>query len=197
MQLATIVRCVASCSTVLSSSVLVLITRSPLLVSPPTFTCESPVVSSHDWGFFTGHVSLTPDLCIYDSTILLKLVRFSYAYMLSLYICDYFSRKLLAKFEFPYLKARYVLFFHRKEFRRKGNKIVVEFLNHLTTRISFIGMFKCKLSLNIYTFSFIISNTLFTNSGSSCGNDIDTVSPGQSPENIGVLVSYPGIYLTI
>lgn len=59
--------------------------------------------------------------------ILIKLVRFTYAYLLSLYICDYFSSKVLEKFEFPYLKARYVLIFHRKEFRRKAMELLLNF----------------------------------------------------------------------
>lgn len=116
-------------------------------VVQPTSTCSSaaaggcttapsspsrvppPLVSPRNRSFFTGDITLALYVCIYHSTIFLKLVRFSYAYVLSLYLCDYFSRKLLAKFEFPYLKARYVLFFHRKEFRRKSNGVVVGFLN--------------------------------------------------------------------
>ena len=103
----------------------------------------SPLVSPRNRSFFTGDITLVLYVCIYHSTIFLKLVRFSYAYVLSLYICDYFSRKLLAKFEFPYLKARYVLFFHRKEFRRKSNGVVVEFLNHFRAQNT-----DCFLSVN-------------------------------------------------
>lgn len=99
----------------------------PPLAPPPTRS------------FFTGDVTLsalTPTHRIYRNAILLKLVRFSYAYVLSLYLCDYFSRKFLSKFEFPYLKARYVLIFHRKEFRRKSNGVVVEFLNYFRAQSS-------------------------------------------------------------
>lgn len=98
--------------------------RYPLSLLSPS-RVRPPLVSPRNRSFFTGVITLVLYVCIYHSTILLKLVRFSYAYMLSLYLYDYFSRKLLAKFEFPYLKARYVLFFHRKEFRRKSNALVI------------------------------------------------------------------------
>lgn len=77
--------------------------------------------------------------------------------MLSLCLCDYFSRKLLATFEFPYLKARYVLFFHRKEFRRKNNGEAVEFLNHVTLLRSMTVIFKYKLCLIINLIVFFLA----------------------------------------
>lgn len=104
-------------------------------------------LAPHDRSFFTGDITLVPEKCIYR-TIFLKLVRFSYAYVLSLCLCDYFSRKLLAKFEFPYLKARYVLFFHRKEFRRKSNVAVVEFLNHFAA-LNSLKVFQYKFPSHI------------------------------------------------
>lgn len=67
--------------------------------------------------------------------------------MLSLCICDYFSRKLLAKFEFPYLKARYVLFFHRKEFRRKSSRVAIGFLNLFTQSSTTVGSVNFKSDL--------------------------------------------------
>lgn len=116
---------------------------------------RASLASPPDRSFFTGDITLVPDKCIYHSSILLKLVRFSYAYVLSLCLCDYFSRKLLAKFEFPYLKARYVLFFHRKEFRRKSNGVVVEFLNHFTA-LTFMFKYKLSCSLSYFLYSLII-----------------------------------------
>lgn len=124
--------------------------RHPLSLFTPT-RVRPPLAPFYNRSFFTGDITLVPDICIYHSTIFLKLVRFSYAYVLSLCVCDYFSRKLLAKFEFPYLKARYVLFFHRKEFRRKSNPATIGFLNHFTAQIgSTTVIFKSKL-LDIVT----------------------------------------------
>lgn len=116
---------------------------------------RASLASPPDRSFFTGDITLVPDNCIYHSSIFLKLVRFSYAYVLSLCLCDYFSRKLLAKFEFPYLKARYVLFFHRKEFRRKSNGVMVEFVNHFTA-LTFMFKYKLSCSLSCFLTSIII-----------------------------------------
>lgn len=109
--------------------------------SPPL---PPPLVLSrvpHDRSFFSGDV---PDITL-CRTLLLKLVRFSYDYVLSLCLCDYFSRKLHAKFEFPHLKARYVLFFHRKEFRRKNIREAVQFLHQANLVKSMTVIFKYNL----------------------------------------------------
>lgn len=120
-------------------------THYPLWPSSPGYGCVRPPSSPRHRSFFTGDTELVlvPDVCIYRSAV--KLVRFSYAYMLSLCLCDYFSRKLLAEFEFPYLKSRYVLFFHRKEFRRKNNSVSIGFLN----RFTHLYLFGIKIS-NFY-----------------------------------------------
>lgn len=105
---------------------------SPSTSLPPNRAQFPVVVSPLHRSFFTGD-TLVIYLCIYRSMILFNLVQLSYSYALSLCVCDYFSLKIFAKFEFPYLEARHVLFFHRKEFRRKGNGVVVEFLNRFYT----------------------------------------------------------------
>lgn len=128
-------------------------TQRYLSLSSPRGVRPPPLAPPHDRSFFTGNITLVPDKCIYR-TIFLKLVRFSYAYVLSLCLCDYFSRKLLAKFEFPYLKARYVLFFHRKEFRRKSNGAVVEFLNRFAAPISLNVAFQYNFPLKVLHFLF-------------------------------------------
>lgn len=120
--------------------------------SPALGVRVPPLVSLVNRSFLTGHsitlVSYTPPVSvrssrIYRSAVFLKLGRFSYAYVLSLYI--YFSRKLLAKFELLHLKARCVLFFHRKEFRRKSvGRDRIESLNH------FAGL--------IYVYNIVIVN---------------------------------------
>lgn len=96
----------------------------PPFHSIPSYVVSPPPTSSVPYrSFFTTHIAL-----FYLHTTMLKLVVvFSYAYVLSLYLCDYFSRKLFVKFEFPHLKARYVLIFHRKEFRRKGTECFLNF----------------------------------------------------------------------
>ncbi|XP_046974529.1 uncharacterized protein LOC124540842, partial [Vanessa cardui] len=100
---------------------------------PPCPLSSVPSAYSPHRSFFSGDIDI-PDSCIYQNKIL-KFIRFSYYYMLSLCICAYFRRKLLTKSEFPY--SRYVLFFHRKEFRRKGARDEIESLD-LIDRVSLI-----------------------------------------------------------
>lgn len=94
---------------------------------------REPLAHSHR-SFLTGDFTHVPDSCIYHNKIL---VRFSYEYVLSLCLFNYISRKLFSMFEFPYLKARYILIIsHRKEFRRKDVGRLIEFLNHFTSLTS-------------------------------------------------------------
>lgn len=115
----------------------------PVLWSPFSI-CVPSLVSRVNRSFFAGNIThylsskFGPNLMSIYYFIYLKLVGFSYVYVLSLCICDYFSCKLFSEFEFPYLKARYFLFFHRKEFRRKSiGRHLIESLNH-NTRLNYL-----------------------------------------------------------
>lgn len=102
----------------------------PVITRTPRTSCPR---LPHNHSFFTGDIPY-PISCIYRSVIRLKLIRFSYAYVLSLCVCGYyFSGKSHDRLEFPHSKARCVSFFHRKEFRRKGNGAIIESLNRFTT----------------------------------------------------------------